>query len=105
MESSCYTYQMGNCLMFSPHAILKARVAYQDTGGGYAMSSTNNHLLEGEQADVHEELKTIVQDPDIWLNQPNDQLDGIRPKELLGSPEREKPLRDLLRAIKHGMPT
>ena len=69
------------------------------------MAATNDDLLEGEKADIHEELKTIVQDPDTWLNQPNDQLGGIRPKELLGSPAREKPLRDLLRAIKHGMPT
>ena len=69
------------------------------------MSSTNDHLLEGEKANIYEELKTIVRDPDAWLNQPNDQLGGIPPKQLLGSPDTEKPLRDLLRAIKHGMPT
>jgi uncharacterized protein (DUF2384 family) len=50
-------------------------------------------------------LKDVVQDPDEWLRQPNDQLGGKRPQDFLGSPEKEKLLRDLLRAIKHGMPT
>jgi hypothetical protein len=69
------------------------------------MAATNDHLLEGEEANIHEELKTIFRDPDVWLDQPNDQLGGIPPKHFLGSPETEKPLRDLLRAIKHRMST
>jgi hypothetical protein len=69
------------------------------------MASRNTHLLEGEKADIKEELKTIFREPDKWLNAPNDQLGGIAPKHFLGSPEKEKPLRDLLRAIKHGIPT
>jgi uncharacterized protein (DUF2384 family) len=72
---------------------------------GEAMAQTINHLLDGEKLDIYEELKDIVQDPDEWLRQPNDQLGGKRPQDFLGSPEKEKPLRDLLRAIKHGMPT
>jgi hypothetical protein len=73
--------------------------------GGEAMASPKEHLLEGEKADIHEELKTIFREPDRWLNEPNDQLGGIPPKHFLGSPDTEKPLRDLLRAIKHGMAT
>ncbi len=69
------------------------------------MVSRNTHLFEDEKADIQEELKTIVREPDKWLNAPNDQLGGVAPKHLLGSPEKEKLLRDLLRAIKHGMPT
>jgi Antitoxin Xre/MbcA/ParS C-terminal toxin-binding domain len=69
------------------------------------MASTNDHLLEGEKANIKDELKTIFHEPDRWLDEPNDQLGGIKPKDLIGSPEKEKPLRDLLRAIKHGMPT
>jgi uncharacterized protein (DUF2384 family) len=69
------------------------------------MSQTTDHLLDGEKVDIYEELQDILKDPDKWLNQPNDQLGGQRPRDFLGSPEKEKPLRDLLRAIKHGMPT
>jgi uncharacterized protein (DUF2384 family) len=69
------------------------------------MPRTIDHLLDGEKLDIREELKDIVKDPDAWLNQPNDQLGGKRPRDFLGSPETERPLRDLLRAIKHGIPT
>jgi uncharacterized protein (DUF2384 family) len=62
-------------------------------------------LLEGEEVDIHNEVKKLVQDPRKWLDTPNDQLGGRPPRDFLGSPEREKPLRDLLRSIKHGMPT
>ena len=69
------------------------------------MAQISHHLLKGEKPDILEELKDIVQKPDEWLDQPNDQLGGSRPRDFLGSPEKEKPLRDLIRAIKHGMPT
>ena len=69
------------------------------------MSQATNDLLDGEKVNIYEELQDIVRDPDQWLDQPNDQLGGKRPRDFLGSPEKEKPLRDLLRAIKHGMPT
>lgn len=69
------------------------------------MSQAIDHLLEGEEPKIYDELKKLVKDPDKWLDQPNDQLGGKRPRDFLGSPEQEKPLRDLLRGIKHGMPT
>ena len=69
------------------------------------MAQTSSQLLDGEKPDILDELKDIVQEPDEWLDQPNDQLGGNRPRDFLGSPETEKPLRDLIRAIKHGMPT
>ena len=69
------------------------------------MAAPNDHLLDGEQADIHDELKTIFAEPDKWLNEPNEQLGGLPPRHFLGSPEKEKPLCDLLRAIKHGMAT
>ncbi len=69
------------------------------------MAQTIHHLLDGEKIDILEELKDIVQEPQEWLDQPNDQLGGKLPRDFLGSPETEKPLRDLIRAIKHGMPT
>jgi Protein of unknown function (DUF2384) len=72
---------------------------------GEAMSQATNDLLDGEKVNIYEELQDIVKDPDRWLDQPNDQLGGKPPRDFLGSPEKEKPLRDLLRAIKHGMPT
>jgi len=71
------------------------------------MLSTDVHLLEGEKEDIREELKAIFQDADEWidkwLDEPHPQLGGKKPKEFIGSADQEKPLRDLLRSIKHGM--
>lgn len=69
------------------------------------MAQIIHHLLDGEKTDILEELQDVVQKPQEWLDQPNDQLGGKPPRDFLGSPEKEKPLRDLIRAIKHGMPT
>lgn len=68
------------------------------------MQPSQNDLLEGEEADILKEVGTTVRDPNTWLDQPNGQLGGIRPRDLIGTPQ-EKHLRNLLRAIKHGMPT
>jgi uncharacterized protein (DUF2384 family) len=40
----------------------------------------------------------------VWMASPNDQLGGERPSDLIGKGEGER-VRELLRAIKHGMPT
>jgi uncharacterized protein (DUF2384 family) len=63
-----------------------------------------NGLLPGEKADIREEIATLVADPAQWLDTPNDQLGGQKPRDLIGT-EREQLLRDLLRAIKYGIPT
>lgn len=60
------------------------------------------HLFDDEKADLREEVKGIVSDPDRWMATPNDQLGGRRPIDMIGAKE-EQELRDLLRAIKHGM--
>jgi hypothetical protein len=63
-----------------------------------------NKLFDDEKADIREELKTLVAEPDRWLDSPNDQLGGRKPKEFIGAPDEQR-LRDLLRAIKYGIPT
>ena len=68
------------------------------------MSSQVNSLLPGEEADIRKEIATLVAEPDRWLEAPNDQLGGLKPKDLIGT-AREQLLRDLLRAIKYGIPT
>ena len=40
----------------------------------------------------------------VWMASPNDQLGGERPDDLIGTASEER-VRELLRAIKHGMPT
>ena len=67
-------------------------------------SSAPNGLLGNEKANIRDEVADLVDDPTQWLEMPNSQLGGIRPKDLIGT-EREQLLRDLLRAIKFGMPT
>ena len=59
-------------------------------------------LFEGEMHDLKAEAGTIVDDPDSWLNTPNDRFAGKKPIDLIGT-NKEQRLRDLLRAIKHGM--
>ena len=61
-------------------------------------------LLPDEKADIRKEAADVVADPGHWLDMPNDQLGGQRPRELIGT-DREQAVRDLLRALKHGMPT
>lgn len=41
-------------------------------------------------------------DPEGWLHTPNEALGGESPINLIGTPEEQR-LRDLIRAIKHGM--
>jgi hypothetical protein len=65
-------------------------------------SAPSDNLLPGEEPDIRKDIASVVQDPDGWLSQPNDQLGGQKPGDLIGT-EREQSVRDLLRAIKHGM--
>jgi hypothetical protein len=68
------------------------------------MPPTVNGLLPDEKADIRQEIDALIADPAQWQDAPNDQLGGQKPKDLIGT-EREQLLRDLLRAIKYGMPT
>ena len=49
-------------------------------------------------------ISAVVDRPDQWLNTPNDQLGGEKPRDLIGT-ERERLVRELARALKIGMPT
>jgi hypothetical protein len=64
----------------------------------------SNGLLADEQANIRDEVADLVDKPNEWLRMPNSQLGGIKPEDLIGT-DREQLLRDLLRAIKFGMPT
>jgi hypothetical protein len=59
-------------------------------------------LFDDEMDDLKNEVRTIFDDPDSWLNMPNDRFAGKKPIDLIGTKE-EQQLRDLIRAIKHGM--
>jgi hypothetical protein len=63
-----------------------------------------NGLFSDEEPDIEQEVKNLIADPGQWLDTPNTQLGGTRPKDLIGT-DREQFLRDLLRSIKYGMPT
>jgi hypothetical protein len=67
-------------------------------------SRASNELFPGEDRDIRREIAKVVDNPEKWLATANDQLGGQKPCDLIGT-NREQHLRDLLRAIKHGMPT
>jgi uncharacterized protein (DUF2384 family) len=67
-----------------------------------AAASSASTLFTDETADLKHEVAQIVADPDAWLYTPNEALGGDSPINLIGTPEEQR-LRDLLRAIKHGM--
>ncbi len=50
---------------------------------------------------VEELARELVDQPDRWLDTPNDQLGGARPRDLINTPK-EPVLRNLLEAIKYG---
>lgn len=54
--------------------------------------------------DIRQEVESIVADPAQWMNTENDQLGGRKPEDLIGTVD-EHHLRNLIRAIKHGMPS
>lgn len=59
-------------------------------------------LFPDEAADVKQEVAQIVANPEVWLHTPHAALGGDSPMNLIGTPQEQR-LRDLLRAIKHGM--
>jgi uncharacterized protein (DUF2384 family) len=61
-------------------------------------------LFDDELCDIKREVEQIVDDPGRWWKMPHDQLGGRTPLDLVGTKD-EQQLRDLIRAIKHGMPT
>jgi uncharacterized protein (DUF2384 family) len=67
-------------------------------------SAPKNGLLPGEKADIREEAAEMIAEPEKWLDMPNAMLGGEKPNDLIGT-DREQLVRDLLRAIKYGIPT
>jgi len=55
-----------------------------------------------ECVDIHVLINDVVPDADVWKNTPNPILGGEKPIDVIGT-DREKVLRDMLRAAKHGM--
>ena len=66
------------------------------------MHKAASTLFADEIADLKQEVARIVADPEVWLHTPNAHLGGESPITLIGTPEEQR-LRDLIRAIKHGM--
>ena len=66
------------------------------------MHQAASTLFADESADLHHEVARIVADPEVWLQTPKTHLGAESPIHLMGTPQEQR-LRDLLRAIKHGM--
>lgn len=58
-----------------------------------------------EQDSLLGEIAEVVQNPDLWLDTPNDRLGGQRPRTLLESEKGRAILHDVVQAVKHGMVT
>lgn len=53
---------------------------------------------------LEQEINKVIPDADDWRRTPNGQLGGKTPDELIdGTDEDREQLRDLVKAIKHGM--
>ena len=50
---------------------------------------------------IEDLVRELVDKPDEWLDTPNDQLGGEKPRDLVGT-SKEPVLRNLLEAVKHG---
>ena len=61
--------------------------------------------LTEEQDSLLGEIAEIVQDPDLWLDTPNERFGGQRPRTLLESEKGRAILHDVVQAVKHGMVT
>jgi uncharacterized protein (DUF2384 family) len=68
------------------------------------MKKTSAEFDPDETGDLRSLAHEVVRDADQWMDAPNDQLGGKKPNDLVGTAS-ESVLRDLLRSIKHGMPT
>jgi hypothetical protein len=55
-----------------------------------------------ETRPIRDLIAEVVPSPDSWLDIPNENVGGARPKELIGT-DQEARVRELARAIKHGM--
>lgn len=63
------------------------------------------HMTTEEQDTLLTEIADIVQDPDLWLDTPNERFGGQCPRTLLRTEKGRAILHDLVQAVKHGMVT
>jgi DNA-binding transcriptional ArsR family regulator len=70
----------------------------QDLGivGGEPSQRTHEH------AEIIKELRTVIEDPEAWLQQSHPQFGGRKPIELLGSSE-EFRIMNYINALRHGL--
>jgi uncharacterized protein (DUF2384 family) len=63
-------------------------------------------LFPGEKADIREEAAEVIPFPyaELWLDSPHEMLGLKKPNDLIGT-EYEPAVRQILRMIKHGIPT
>lgn len=61
-------------------------------------------IVEGESADILDDVRKVFPDPGAWLDAPNDSLGGKKPRDLIHT-EREREVRYLLRGIEDGITT
>lgn len=76
---------------FDPHVRDVCRVQRMELLGIFA-----DNLID--------ELRTIIRpdEVDSWMETPNTRFGGRKPKEFLGTPD-DRPLRDFILAVRHGM--
>jgi aminoglycoside N3'-acetyltransferase len=67
-------------------------------------ASSRQKLCPDEKQDLRAEAAEVVADSDRWLERPHELLGGRKPADFIGTAD-EPLLRDLLRALKHGMTT
>jgi Protein of unknown function (DUF2384) len=72
--------------------------------GGDLMKQRALDPVDDPVGDIRQEVESVVAEPAQWLNTENDQLGGRKPEDLIGTVD-EHHLRNLIRAIKHGMPS
>ena len=66
------------------------------------MHKAASTFFADESADLTQDVARIVADPEVWRQTPHGHLGGESPITRIGTPEEQR-LRDLIRAIKHGM--
>jgi hypothetical protein len=67
-----------------------------------ALASRPFELMQGESADILQEIRQTIPDPDQWLDTPNARLWCQKPRELIGTSQ-EPYLRSMLRGIGSGI--
>jgi hypothetical protein len=65
------------------------------------MSTARKKSASSSLPSIEDLVRELVDKPDCWLDTPNDQLGGERPRDLVGT-QKEPVLRNLLEAIKYG---